>query len=126
MCTKCIVPRTRSRGNRARHRRVGCDNTAAAARATSRAPRREELDVKRSGLVVVTCLWSAGTAFAEDIERVEIRGNHRVEADLIRSAVGTKAGRALDATQLRADLRAIWKLGRFSDVQAVTDGGVIA
>lgn len=82
--------------------------------------------MKRSWLVAVTCLWSAGTALAQDIERVEVRGNRRVDASAIRAAVATRAGRALDPGQLRSDLRAIWKLGMFSDVQAVADGGVIA
>jgi outer membrane protein insertion porin family len=82
--------------------------------------------VKRSWLVVVTCLWSARTALAQDIERVEVRGNHRVEAETIRAAVATKPGQTPDPERLRSDLRAIWKLGMFSDVQAVTDGGVVA
>ena len=90
------------------------------------ARRVEELDVKRSWLVVVTCLWSASTALAQDIERVEVRGNRRVEAETIRAAVATRAGQALDPERLRGDLRAIWKLGMFSDVQAVADGGVLA
>src|SRR4051812_16204045 len=90
-----------------------------------RARRVEELDVKRSWLVVVTCLWSASTALAQDIERVEVRGNRRVEAETIRAAAATKAGQALDPARLRGDLHAIWKLGMFSDVRAVADGGVL-
>src|SRR4029077_13482767 len=90
------------------------------------ARRVEELDVKRSWLVIVTCLWSAGTALAQDIERIEVRGNRRVDASAIRAAVATRAGQALDPARLRSDLRSIWKLGMFSDVQAVADGGVIA
>jgi outer membrane protein insertion porin family len=82
--------------------------------------------VKRSWLVVVTCLWSTGTALAQDIERIEVRGNHRVDAGAIRAAVATRAGQPLDPERLRSDLRAIWKLGMFSDVQAVADGGVVA
>jgi outer membrane protein insertion porin family len=82
--------------------------------------------VKRSWLVVVTCLWFTSTALAERIERVDVRGNQRVEADAIRAAIATKAGQGLDPAQLRSDLRAIWKLGMFADVQAVTDGKVLA
>ena len=93
--------------------------------ALPRARRVEELDVKRSWLVVVTCLGSAGTALAQDIERVEVRGNHRVEASAIRAAAATRAGQPLDPERLRDDLHAIWKLGKFSDVQAATDGGVV-
>lgn len=81
--------------------------------------------MKRSWLVVVTCLWSVNTALAQDIERVEVRGNHRIEAEAIRAAVATKAGQTLDPARLRGDLRAIWKLGVFSDVRAVTDGKVL-
>jgi outer membrane protein insertion porin family len=95
-------------------------------RARRHARRVEELDVKRSWLVIVTCLWFTRTALAERIERVDVRGNARVEADAIRAAIATKAGQWLDPTQLRSDLRAIWKLGMFVDVQAVTDGQVLA
>jgi len=90
------------------------------------APRVEELDVKRSWLIVVICLWSVSTALARDIERVEVRGNRRIEAETIRAAVATKAGQALDPERLRNDLRAIWKLGMFADVQVVTDGDIVA
>ncbi len=82
--------------------------------------------MKRSWLVVVTCLWSARISLAQDIERVEVRGNRRVEAETIRAAIATRAGQTLDPERLRSDLRAIWKLGMFSDVQAVTQGGVLA
>ena len=88
--------------------------------------RIEELDVMRSWLVVVTCLWSASTAVAQGIEHIEVRGNRRVDAETIRAVVATKAGQTLDRERLRNDLRAIWKLGMFSDVQAVADGGVVA
>jgi len=81
--------------------------------------------VKRSWLVAVACLWSTGTALAEDIERIEVRGNHRIEASTIRAAAATRAGQPLDPAQLRNDLHAIWRLGVFSDVQAVADGGVV-
>jgi len=77
--------------------------------------------VKRSWLVVATCLWSASTALAQNIEHVEVRGNRRVDAEAIRAVVATKAGQTLDPERLRSDLRAIWKLGMFSDVQVVVD-----
>ncbi|TMQ22432.1 MAG: outer membrane protein assembly factor BamA [Deltaproteobacteria bacterium] len=89
------------------------------------AHRVEELDVKRSWLVVVICLWSARIALAQDIERVEVRGNHHVDVETIRAAVATKAGQTLDPGRLRSDLRAIWRLGMFSDVRAATEGDVV-
>jgi outer membrane protein insertion porin family len=81
--------------------------------------------VKRSSLVVVICLWSANIALAQHIERVEVSGNHRIEAETIRTVVATRAGQPLDPERLRSDLRAIWKLGMFSDVRAVNDGEVV-
>jgi outer membrane protein insertion porin family len=88
--------------------------------------RSDELNVKRSWLLVVTCLSSTSIAFAQGIEHIEVRGNRRVDAETIRAVVVTKPGQTLDAERLRHDLRAIWKLGMFSDVQAVADGNVVA
>lgn len=82
--------------------------------------------MKRSWLVVATCLWSASTAHAQGIGHVEVRGNRRVDAEAIRGVVATKAGQTLDPERLRTDLRAIWKLGMFSDVQAMADGDGVA
>src|SRR5689334_11972175 len=79
----------------------------------------------RSWLICVLYLWSARAARAEDIARVEVRGNHRVDAEMIRGAAATKAGQTLDAERLRGDLHAIWKLGMFSDVRAVAEAGVL-
>lgn len=76
-------------------------------------------------LVVVICLWSTGTAFAQDIARVEVRGNRRVDEEMILASVATRPGQPLDPSRLRSDLHAIWKLGMFSDVRAVTDGNVL-
>jgi outer membrane protein insertion porin family len=50
------------------------------------------------------------------IERVQFRGNRKVEDDAIRVQLLSKPGTLLDATKLREDLRAMWKLGFFSDI----------
>jgi outer membrane protein insertion porin family len=52
-----------------------------------------------------------------------VRGNHRIEADVIRLAVASKVGRVLEPKTLAADVRAIWKLGAFSDVHVVSELG---
>jgi outer membrane protein insertion porin family len=82
-------------------------------------------------------LLVAGTAVAQpasagmdgrSIEGIEIHGNHRIEFDAIRLQVGSKVGQPLDVAQLRADERAIWKLGVFGDLRVMTEvtptGGV--
>ena len=50
------------------------------------------------------------------VERVQFRGNRKVEDDAIRVNLITKAGASLDPVKLREDVRAIWKMGFFEDV----------
>lgn len=75
-------------------------------------------------VVVVVCLLIGSSAFASDaIEAVVVRGNHRIETETIRLAISSRAGRTLEPATLRDDVRAIWKLGVFSDVQVGTEPG---
>jgi outer membrane protein insertion porin family len=60
------------------------------------------------------------------IERVQFRGNRKVEDDAIRVQLLSKPGTLLDAGKLREDLRAMWKMGFFADIDVeaeVTSGG---
>ena len=50
------------------------------------------------------------------IERVQFRGNRKVEDDAIRVQLLSKPGTLLDAGKLREDLRAMWKMGFFADI----------
>jgi outer membrane protein insertion porin family len=52
-----------------------------------------------------------------EIARVEFRGNRRVEDDAIRVNLVTQPGTRLDLAQVREDIRAVWDMGFFSDVQ---------
>jgi len=47
---------------------------------------------------------------------IEVEGNRRVEIDAIKAAMTTKVGAAVDARSIQADVRAVMKLGYFSDV----------
>lgn len=62
------------------------------------------------------------------IERVQFRGNRKVEDDAIRVQLLSKAGTLLDAAKLREDLRAMWKMGFFADIDVEAEvsasGGV--
>jgi outer membrane protein insertion porin family len=66
---------------------------------------------------------------ARAIERVQFRGNRKVEDDAIRVQLASKPGTLLDATKLRDDLRSMWKLGFFADIDVEAEiapsGGVI-
>jgi outer membrane protein insertion porin family len=53
----------------------------------------------------------------ERIRRIAVRGNHRIEADAIVGVMQTREGDTISATRLREDLKAIYKLGYFTDVK---------
>jgi outer membrane protein insertion porin family len=63
------------------------------------------------------------------IERVQFRGNRKVEDDAIRVQLLSKPGTLLDSAKLREDLRAMWKMGFFADIdveaEVAPSGGVI-
>ena len=62
------------------------------------------------------------------ITSVKVKGNRRIEAAAILQVVRIKVGDLLDQGQVDSDVRAIFKLGHFRDVQAETekvDGGVV-
>ena len=57
------------------------------------------------------------------IEGIEFRGMNRVSQDTLRATVLSKVGDVYDEEALRRDFSAIWKTGRFSDVQLKTAAG---
>ncbi len=63
------------------------------------------------------------------VERIQFRGNRKVEDDAIRVNLRTKAGSVLEAHRLRGDIRSMWKMGFFKDVvveaEPTATGGVI-
>ncbi|MFN7131825.1 MAG: outer membrane protein assembly factor BamA, partial [Myxococcales bacterium] len=58
---------------------------------------------------------------APTLAEVRVEGNRRVEAEAIRKALVSRAGQPLDRNKLREDIRSLWRLGFFSDVQIFLD-----
>jgi outer membrane protein insertion porin family len=84
------------------------------------------------GVATAGCLLSSpGVARAdgEKITTVVVKGNRRIEASAIMNVISIKAGDKLDSDKADADLKAIFKLGQFSDVQIITepaaDNGIV-
>jgi len=48
---------------------------------------------------------------------IEVRGAKRVGADAVRAAMGTRVGGEFDPAQIRKDVKAIFRMGYFSDVR---------
>lgn len=57
------------------------------------------------------------------IADVVVRGNQRIDASAILNAIASKSGEYLDSDRTDADIRAIYKLGQFRDVQVSTEPG---
>ncbi|HZH76342.1 MAG TPA: outer membrane protein assembly factor BamA [Archangium sp.] len=60
---------------------------------------------------------------------IRVEGNRRVEAEAVRRALRTRVGEVFDPTRSAEDLRAVWALGYFTDVQLLAQrlptGGVV-
>jgi outer membrane protein insertion porin family len=57
------------------------------------------------------------------IERVQFRGNRKVEDDAIRVQLLSKPGALFDSSKMRDDIRAMWKMGFFADVNVEAEVG---
>ncbi len=84
--------------------------------------------------VIIVCLtaqlFCAPVIFAggEKVVQVLVKGNRRIEQSAILNVVKTKAGDILEGEKTDSDIRAIYRLGHFQDVQAAletTDKGAV-
>jgi outer membrane protein insertion porin family len=63
-----------------------------------------------------------------DIIRIHFRGNRKVEDDALRVNLKLKVGMILSKEMLQEDVRSIWRLGYFEDIQVETaeaEGGLV-
>ena len=72
--------------------------------------------------LVVAVAPPARAEEAPVIKAIEVEGNRRVEVDAIKAALSTRVGDAVDAARIRADVRAVMKLGYFADVSIEARG----
>lgn len=76
-------------------------------------------------IVLALQLFQAAPVFAagEKIGEIVIRGNKRIEASTILNAIKTKPGDTLSADKTSADIKAIYKMGHFQDIQVLLEEG---
>ena len=84
--------------------------------------RDQEMTVKPWWLVpfaLFLCVLIVGPAFGqeESLYKITILGNVKVEEGVIRGAIRSRLGHPLSLEQVQSDLRAIFALGYFTDVQ---------
>ncbi|MDR2098862.1 MAG: outer membrane protein assembly factor BamA, partial [Rickettsiales bacterium] len=64
-------------------------------------------------------------AMAGRVERIEVSGNVRIDADMVRSIIGAKEGVEVDEMTLSSDVAALYSTGFFKDVRMDESGGVL-
>lgn len=62
-------------------------------------------------------------ATSKRVDDVVVRGNRRIEADAIRARIGSTPGGPYRSSQIAKDVRAIYALGFFRNVQVLTEAG---
>jgi len=70
---------------------------------------------------------TATTAFGETIKTIEIRGNSKIERAAIQSRLKSKVGSAYSEATAKEDIRSIFKLGYFENIEVFEDeveGGI--
>ena len=79
----------------------------------------KQMTIKRMWLVpLIFCLFVGICAGGEnDISRISILGNVKIEEGVIRGAIKSREGGIFSNEQVREDLRSIFSLGYFSDIQ---------
>ncbi len=73
-------------------------------------------------LLVVGAAPATAADAAPVVQAIRVEGNRRVEIDAIRAAISQKKGQPLDPRTVAKDIRAIMKLGFFSDVVVEREG----
>jgi outer membrane protein insertion porin family len=75
-------------------------------------------------LIVSLSFFFLFPAAAEEVKvtLVEVQGNKRIETATILAKIKTKEGGVFSPTQIKEDIRALYQLGHFEDVQVRTEG----
>ena len=74
-------------------------------------------------VLLVLCLASLSSAAdPEKVTMVEVQGNRRIEAATILAKIKTKEGESFSPSQIKEDIKTLYQLGHFEDVQVKTEG----
>jgi outer membrane protein insertion porin family len=76
-------------------------------------------------LCVLSLLLGAASpesAEAPKITMIEVQGNRRIETATILAKIKSKEGQAFSPAQLKEDIKTLYQLGHFEDVQVKTEG----
>lgn len=73
-------------------------------------------------LLMISLLAVSGAAEDAKITLIEVQGNKRIETATILARIKTKEGGIFSPMQIKEDIKALYQLGHFEDVQVKTEG----
>ena len=117
-----VCPRRRARAGVARAARRGAATRAGAADARSRGDEAGRRRRTRPSQAAATRRRPRPTPSLR-VTKLQFRGNRKVEDDAIKVNLKTAPGVTLTQETIREDVRTIWKMGYFDDVQVEVSGG---
>src|SRR5512145_976018 len=64
------------------------------------------------------------SAFADDapVTLIDVQGNRRIETATILAKIKTREGSVFSPSQLKEDIKVLYQLGHFEDIQVKTEG----
>lgn len=87
------------------------------------------IPVVKQSVALALCVLSLllGAAFSESAEApkitmIEVQGNRRIETATILAKIKSKEGQPFSPAQLKEDIKTLYQLGHFEDVQIKTEG----
>ena len=84
--------------------------------------------IQRKAVLLITILVSLTSvpvmASAEDalVTLIEVQGNRRIESATVLAKIKTREGSVFSPSQIKEDIRLLYQLGHFEDVQVKTEG----
>ncbi|MGE3260565.1 MAG: outer membrane protein assembly factor BamA [Bacteriovoracia bacterium] len=73
----------------------------------------------------VTASAESSTSGGERIQKIEIKGNLKIDREAILEKIGSSTGKDLSEEQVRKDIAAIHKLGYFDEIKVDFEAGVL-
>ncbi|HUI67547.1 MAG TPA: outer membrane protein assembly factor BamA [Nitrospirota bacterium] len=72
--------------------------------------------------MIISLLAASGSAEDVKVTLIEVQGNKRIETATILAKIKTKEGGVFSPKQIKEDIKALYQLGHFEDVQVKTEG----
>ena len=89
--------------------------------------RAQKVNLFAAGISLLFCLIASGVLFApcfataETLDRVEVRGNKRVDSSTIMLQLSSESGKSLSTETIEKDIKSIYRTGFFENVTATLE-----